>query len=136
MIKCPVCGDECKEGDFSLSKDICNSMFNRCFWYLSPDAGGKDYGNFMARERRLGYSGLRTMEIRPRGFWCDSIKIDENFSIFADFKSKINVEIHWSGGGRDGSVDSIQTAVNFGVALKHAVLVAEVWKVDNEMRGN
>lgn len=126
--RCPVCGsmEIVEEG-----KDMCI----RCFWYLSPNIKGIDYGNFMTKEHVFS-DECRMMEIRPRGFWSDAIKIHEDINIFRknDWEEKISIHLNWSSGGTDGTLDDIKCALNFADALKHAIVIAETWKNERERR--
>lgn len=127
--KCPVCGDMNKIDEFK-------KMCDRCFWFLSPASGGKDFGDFMYRIRASSYDDLRTMEIRPRGFWNESIKVYEEkiFSASNDKKDKISIDINWSCGGQDGTLTSLESAKKFHKALFFAIDTAGAWEKENNKK--
>ena len=58
------------------------------------------------------------IRIQPKGFWADVINIHgRNDTQEGPFK----IEIHWSSGGSDGSISSIETAKRFQNGLELAI---------------
>jgi len=119
-MKCPVCGAE-DLGDPS------HGMCNRCWWYLAPDGCGVDFGYLMYRIKTYS-DGVRRMEIRPRGFWSESIKVSEERENFSDLDSEIKVDISWSCGGVDGTLNPVDTAISFRDAMGFAIDTAIGWR--------
>jgi ribosomal protein L37E len=135
-ITCPVCGDTEKESSYEKDHGMCS----RCWWFLSPEAGGKDHGLFMIRVRvKEEESGRRMAEIRPRGFWSGTIEVHEDIQHTYNGETKMvdkswDFRVTWGCGGTDGTLDAIRTAENFVRAMDHAVMLAKIWKMERQER--
>ena len=132
-VTCPVCGDTEKESSYEKDHGMCS----RCWWFLSPESGGKDHGLFMIRIRTKDDDGRRMAEIRPRGFWSGTIEVHEDIQHSynhetSEAEKKWNVRVTWGCGGTDGTIDEIQTAENFTRAMDHAVMLAKIWKMERQ----
>jgi ribosomal protein L37E len=133
-VTCPVCGDTEKESSYEKDHGMCS----RCWWFLAPEAGGRDHGLFMIRVRvKEEESGRRMAEIRPRGFWSGTIEVHEDIQHTYNHETQAaeknwNMRVTWGCGGTDGTVDDIQAAENFTRAMDHAVMLAKIWKMERQ----
>ena len=127
-IACPVCQAQTKLSNLNTEG---NAMCNFCANFLrNPNVDGTDHGTFMtAIEVDDSPSMFRTLHARPRGFWSDVIMVRERQNTW---NKTITVDVTWSMGGQDGSLDGLTAAVNFAGALNHAVEVARKWQAERK----
>lgn len=131
-VPCPVCKAEERESEYKPELGMCW----KCYSFLAPERGGKDHGLFMVvTEEEAGTGNIRLARIRPRGFWSDVVEVRERRN-FWDAKpgepAKYDMDVRWSTGGTDGTVDSIRAAENFARALDHAIMLAKIWKTERQ----